>query len=190
MITRMLFENLWMLAVTWVVVQFILIANWSWRRTKLTARIVWTGFAVLPLLILTSSLVVTDREAIITICEEMADAVEAGDIPAIARHLHENCEADDLDRDAFLDRVEQTLTRYRLWDVYLRRFNVTFSTDEVATVEFSSSARVRAADIPYEYFIARWRLTFHGHADSWLVTRIEPLPNTQTGLPNLRDLLR
>ena len=51
MMSRVFLESLWLLAVVWFAVQFVLVAVWSWRRTATPARVVWGGFAALPLLI-------------------------------------------------------------------------------------------------------------------------------------------
>ena len=47
-ITRLLFESLWMLAAALAAVQFTLIAIWSWLRSRTAARAVCIGFAVIP----------------------------------------------------------------------------------------------------------------------------------------------
>jgi len=190
MISRILFESLWLLVITWTVVQFILIAVWSWRRSPRSARVVWAGFIALPLMIVVSSLLVTNRETLIAICTELGAAVERGDVRAIGSRLHEECYAEGLDREEFLRRAEQTLIRYRINDVQLRRFEVTFPEENVGIVEFTAIAHVRSADIPYEFFTSRWRLTFRKSADSWLAARIEALPSPQAGRPGLVDMLR
>jgi hypothetical protein len=189
-LTKILFESLWMLAAVWVPLQFILIAVWSWRRSRPSARAVWVGFAALPMLMLVSSVVVTQREQIIALCEDLGGFVEDGDVDAIGKRLADACEVEDLDRDAFLSRVEDTLARYHIWDVGLGSFETTFSSDGACAVEFHATARVRSNDIPYEWFASRWRLNFRRIGDSWLVTKIKPVPTPQGNLPSLADLLR
>jgi len=189
-LTRILFESFWMLAAVWVPLQFTLVAIWSWRRSQPSARTVWVGFAALPVLMLASSVVVTQREQIIAVCEELGGFVEDGDVDAIGKRLAGNCQAENLDRAAFLSRVEDTLTRYHVWDVNLRSFETSFPTDGACVVEFHATARVRSNDLPYEWFSSRWRLTFRSIGDSWLVTKIKPLPTPQGNLPSLSDLLR
>ena len=190
MLTRILFESFWMLAAVWVPLQFTLVAIWSWRRSQPLARTVWVGFAALPVLMLASSVVVTQREHIIAVCEELGGFVEDGDVDAIGQRLADACEVEDLDRAAFLSRVEDTLTRYHIWDVSLRSFETSFPTDGACVVEFHATARVRSSDIPYEWLASRWRLTFRRTGDSWLVTNIRPLATPQGNLPSLGDLLR
>ena len=202
MISRVLFESLLALAAAWVAVEFTLIAVWSWRRSRRCARTALAGFIALPVLIGVSSFVATDREEIIAICRHLADAVEAGDVDAIGRQLTADCTVEDVsrsalakrdaltDRDAFLDAVEETLTRYHIWDVNLWRFELTFSGDNVGIARFHATARARSAELVYDRFTSRWQLTFRRSLDTWLVTRIEPLPTPHTDVLDLGRLLR
>lgn len=167
-----IFGGLWRPAIAWVGVQFVLIALWSWRRSGRCARAVWGGFAVLPLLLVVSSLLVTDRERIILLCEQLAEDVEAHDVAAIDRRLAEDFRIDGHDRTEFLDRLEGTLSRYRVWDVKLRSFQVSFPRPDVATATFHATARVRSEDLLYEWIAASWKLTFVRRGESWLVTGI------------------
>ena len=178
MITKLLFESKWILAAAWVAAQFTLIAIWSWRRSRPWARTVWVGFIALPLLLVISSLVVTARERIITACEHLAASVEARDVAAIQRTLADDFEAEGLDRDAFIRRLERELTRYRVWDVTLRQFEVTFPREDVGVVEFHATARVRSADIVHEWVASRWKLTFHNRSSAWQLARIKAIPSS------------
>jgi len=189
-LTRMLFESLWLLAGVWVPVQFALIAVWSWRRSRRSARIVWGGFVALPVLMLLSFVVITQREQVIAVCNELGAFVEGGDVDVISARLADDCVAEQLTREEFLDRVHDSLTRYRIWDVSLRGFETTFSDSESCAVEFHAAARVRSQDLPYDWLASRWRLAFRREGDSWTVTNIKSLPTRQGNLPSLGDLLR
>ena len=131
-ILRLLFESPWLLLVVLVAVQFGLIIVWSWRRSRLSARAVWTGFVAMPTLIALSLLVVTPRERVIGLCRDLASMVDAGDVAGIARHLAEDFDAAQMDRDAFLESVERSLTHYHVDDARLRRFEVEFSAEGVS----------------------------------------------------------
>ncbi len=187
---RLLFESWWLLAAVWVAVQFILIALWSWRRNRLWARTVWVGFIALPLLLGTSALVVTDAERIIEACEYLAARVEAGDVSAIEHMLAEDFEAEGLDRDAITNRLERGLTRYRIWDVSLGRFEVTFPRWHEGVAEFHATARVRSAELVHDRLASKWRLTFRKRSDAWQLVGIESLPTPPLNLDRLRSWLR
>ncbi len=174
----------------WVAVQFVLIAIWSLRRSRPWARTVWVGLVVLPLLLTLSSVVVTARERIIAACEHLAASVEAGDLPAIEQMLADDFEVEGYDRDAFVERVEQTLTRYRVWDVNLRQFEVSFSRKDVGVVEFHATAHVRSPELVHDWFASRWRLTFHRKGDTWRLTGIRSIPTPPLNLGELRGWLR
>jgi len=190
MITRILLESHWLLLFTWLPVQFVIIAVWSRRRTRLTARIVWIGFAALPVLAIVARLVVTRREQVIGACHELATYVRKANLPALERRIAPDFETDDLDREAFLARLEQTLDRYRVVDVSLRAFEVTFSDQERAEAEFHATAYVQSANLPYDRLSSRWRLTFRRAGDRWLLTALEPRPVGPLDLRRLQDWLR
>jgi hypothetical protein len=179
-----------MLAVAWVAAQFVLIAIWSWRRSRLWARTVWVGFVALPVLFTLSLVVVTPRERIIAACEHLAASVEAGDVSAIDQMLADDFEVEGLDRDAFIERVEQTLTRYRVRDISLRQFGVTFPRKDVGVVEFHATAHVRSPELVHDWLASRWRLTFRRNGDTWRLTGIKSVPAPPLNLGELRGWLR
>ena len=186
MMSRIFFESLWLLVVVWFAVQFVLVAVWSWRRTSTPARVVWGGFAALPLLIALSMWVVTPRERIVQLCEELAGFVDDGNITAIGLRLTDDFALEDYDRKAFLARVERSLTDYRVDNPRLSSFRVELSDPDNGTVEFHASARVRSQDLVQDWVPSRWRLTVRQVADVWRVSRIEAL---SVGLPGFGNVL-
>ena len=189
MISRILFESPWLLVITWVAVQFILIAVWSWQRSKAAGRIVWVGFAAAPLLLITSVLVVTPREQIINLTRTLAGHVDDPNLRAIKLLLADDFHAGDFDRDTFLDRLEPALTKYRIDDPRLRWFQVSFPESDVGVVEFHATAHVRSPEVLYDWIASRWRLTFRREGEQWLLTEVESLPTPPLNLDNLRDWL-
>ncbi len=189
-ISTLLFENVWLLLVTLVAIQFTLIAFWSWRRTRRSARAVWAGFAAVPVLLLLSIVVVTPRERIIGLCRDLAVMVDEGNVVAIREHLAEDFEAAGMNRDEFLDRVEQTLTLYHVDDARLRGFDITLSRNVEAVAVFNAVCRVRSVDAFLDRLISRWRLTFSGAGRIWRITRIETIPTPFSPIHDLRDWLR
>lgn len=190
MMSRIFLESLWLLAVVWFAVQFLLIAVWSWRRTSTPARVVWGGFAALPLLIGLSVWVVTPRERIVQVCEELAEFVDEGNVTAIGLRLADDFALEDYDRQAFLARVERTLTEFHVDDPRLSGFRVELTDSAHGTVQFRASARVRSPDLVYDWIPSRWRLTVRRVGDEWCVSRIEALPVGPSGLGNVLHWLR
>ena len=190
MITRILFESLWLLAVAWVVAEFILIVVWSWRRSRRAAYCVYGGFAAAPLLFIASVLIVTPREQLIQLCMELSGYVDDGNVAAIERHLASDFEAGRLDRNGFIKRLEQSLSRYRVDDPRLRRFQVSFPEAHRGTVVFQASARVRSPDLVYDWIVSRWRLHCRRTADRWQVIKLESLPTPPLNMSLVEDWLR
>jgi len=189
-ITRILFESNWLLLIVWVPVQFVLIAVWFRLRTRVTARIVWIGFTALPVLAVTSTLVETRREQVVAACHELAAYVCRANLPALDRRIAAEFQADELDREAFLTRLEQALARHRVADVSMRGFGVTFPDRDRAVAEFHAAAYVQSADLPYDRLTSRWRLTFRREGDRWLLTALEPRPTGPLDPRRLQDWLR
>ncbi len=190
MMSRIFFESLWLPAVVWFAVQFVLVAVWSWRRTASKARVVWSGFAALPLLVALSAWVVTPRERIVQLCEGLAGFVDDGNIMAIDLRLTDDFELEHYDRQAFLVRVERSLTEYRVDNTRLSSFRVELTEANHGTVEFHASARVRSSDLVYDWVPSRWRLTVRRVGDEWLVSRIEALSVGPPGLGNVLEWVR
>ncbi len=195
-ISRLLLESLWLLAVVLVAVQFALIVVWSWLRSRAAARAVWIGFAAIPALLILSTVVETPRERIIQVCRELADAVEtvtqrpAGDIGVIGQHLAGSFEANGLDRTEVLDRAKAVFERYTIHDPRLRNFEVTLPQQDMGTATFNASCRVESQEGYYGYLPTRWRLRFRLLGDTWKVTRAEPIPIPPLNLRGLDEVLR
>ena len=103
--TGLLFEHPFGLLILLVVIELVLIAVWSRRRSDLTTRLVLgvlIGAITLPIL---SHFVITPRERIVALCHELAGAVEASNIASIRRHLAADFEAAGLNRMEFADQV-------------------------------------------------------------------------------------
>lgn len=190
MISKLLFESPWLLLALLVPIQFGLICIWSWRRSLLWARFVWIGFAAIPTLLLLSVVVVTPRERIIRLCCNLAAVVEAGDVAAIGKHLADDFEAAGFDRPEFLDRVEQSLTRYRVNNASLRGFDVAFPREGEGVAVFNAVCSVRSADAYFDRLASRWRVTFRGRSRSWRVMKVEALPTPLSPIRDLRDWIR
>ena len=190
MTSRILFESLWLLAIVWFAVQFVLIGVWSLKRTSTTARVVWGGFAALPLLIGLSVWVVTPEERLVQLCEELAEFVDEGNLTAIGLRLTDDFALEDYDRQAFLAHVERSLTQYRVDNPRLSSFGVKLSDAVHGTVEFHASARVRSPDLVYDWVPSRWRLTVRRVGDEWRVSRIEALSAGPPGLGNVLEWVR
>jgi len=179
-----------MLAAVLVAAQFAVIVVWSWLRSRTAARAVCIGFAAIPTLLILSAVVVTSREHIITVCRNLAEAVELNDVPAIEQPLSRDFEASGLERSAFVEQVEHVLTRFSVHDTELKRFEVTFPSKDVGIATLNASCRVESAEMSYGWLPSRWRLTFGRVGGTWLVTNIESIPIPPLHIRDLKNVPR
>ncbi len=190
MIQHVLLESRLLLFGAWVAVQFAVMGVWSWRRTQGASRGVWIGLVALPVLLLLSTVVVTQREQITALCRKLTGHVERGETRQIADHLHTQFEAAELDRDAFVERMEPALKRFDIDNLRLSRFDFTFAGDDEATVELSATCNVRTTDAFFDRVPSRWRLMLVHRAGEWYVISIEAIPTPLSPVRNLRDWIR
>lgn len=177
------------------VAQFVLIAVWSRRRTPRARRAVWGGFVVFPLLVLLQALVVTDRERLMGICHDLADAVRRADVDAFGEHISPRFQSDPgpgdvaWDKAALLERFESASSTYRIEEPRLRTFEIQVDGARAA-VCFAATCRIVTA----EQIIARrpsnWELIFERQASGWRVTNIRPRPSRLFPYRRLHDLPR
>ena len=142
-----------------------------------------------PLLLILSIVVVTSREQIIELCEDLARHVDKGDVAAVGARLAADFEAGQLDRDEFVDRLERTLIRHRVDDPELRGFVVTFPAKNVGVAEFRASASVRSPELIYDRFTSRWRATCRRSGGEWKITKLESLPTPPLNIGDVRHWL-
>ncbi len=185
--TALLFERTWVLLIVLIAAQFALICVWSWQRTTATKRLVWIGFALIPVLLTLSVWVVTDRERIIELCHELAHYVDKGNAPAILTRLADTFHADTLDRVDFEARLFSALKRDRIDDPETGSFTVTFPRAHEAVATFDVGCYVRNEEGFNGWLRSRWRLFFRRDDGAWRVTGIEVVP---TPFSPLRDLHR
>lgn len=183
-------ESVGRLLIVLVAIQFALVVNWLWRRSRLATRVVWAGAALFGALVLLNTLLVTPRERIIRICRTLARMVEEGDVAAIEEILAGDFRAGQADRSRFLDRLQSRLTDYRVDDPRLWGFDVTFPRADQGVAVFDALCRVRSPDLFFDRVSSRWRLTFRNSAGGWLVTGVEPLPAPSSPIRGWQALTR
>ncbi len=189
LLTHIILESRVLLLLAWAPLQIAAIAFWSWQRTDIARRVVWSGFAALPVLMVVSTLVVTQREEVITLCRRLARAVEQADVATIAQHIAPDFSAAGYDRDSFLDRLDQRLHQVRVQRPRLSSFDV-IPADGATIVTFTAAAGVRAPDMPHQYLLTRWRIHLRRTPDAWRITRLEPLPTATFPIRDLRQFVR
>lgn len=190
MLQHIFLESRVLLFGVWIVVQLVLIAIWSSRRTRAASRAVWIGLVALPTLMLVSTVVHTEREKLMALCRTLARHIQHGEARPIESRLADDFSAAGLDRDAFIERLEPALERFGLDNIRLTQFDITFDGDDRATVELSASCNVRTADRFLSQVLSRWRVVFARIHGEWQITTIEAVPTPFSPIRNLRDWIR
>jgi ketosteroid isomerase-like protein len=186
---RLFLERPVALLLCWIAVQFALICLWSWRRSGATRRAAVVGFVALPALLGLSYAVVTPAEQIMSQCHAVARSVDDGDMGVISRTVAPEFKAAGLDRDAFLARVEQTLTRVRVDHPRLSGITVDVSGD-TAIATLTVVCRVRSHELTLDSLATRWRVAFRRHDGTWLITSIESVPVPPLNIRRMEEWLR
>lgn len=181
-------ESVPALLVTVVAIQFLLVCIWSWSRRPAAARMVWFGFAAIPVLLVISKLVVTSREQIAGVCDEIANRVELADVDGVGRYLDANLSAADFDREQLLHELERVLRTYRVSNATISGLELV-AVQPAHVVEFAASCDLASRDGDLGRLPTRWRVTFRRAPDRWTITSIETLPVPPLNAKNLRQLL-
>lgn len=190
MLSRLLFERAWLLLIILAAIQFVMIAIWWWRRTHRSARAVRVGFVILIVLPALSMIVVTSRERIIELCKTLAQLVDAGDVVAIGHHIGHDFELAGLDREGFLQRVEQTLMHHDIDGAVVRGFDIVLTSPDQATAELNAACSVSSADAYVGRLLTKWRLQLRRTGSDWLVTHVQAVPTPLSPIRKLDDWLK
>lgn len=185
----LLLESLLGLLAALLAVQFLLISLWSWRRSPTTGRAVWIGFLAMPILLLTSWLVITPRERLLHICREIALHAELKEVDAIGNYFSSNVDADGWDRHELLENIDRVLSTYRLERTTFSGFEVTAQGNE-HVAEFGASCDISTRDGDLQRLPTAWRLTFRRSDQEWEIIRVESVPVPPLQIRDLQDLMR
>lgn len=147
-----------------------------WRRTGSSVRrkMFWGATAASFLLLGLQGLVVTDRERIINLVQELAAAAEKSDIARIEQSIDAAYKDSDGDREACLARARDRLSRHAIRSVSLSAFEVNVSGDD-AKASFRVVCDMREGDHSLPNMPSRWELDLVRRGDTWMVCSIRRL---------------
>jgi len=188
-IQGLLFERPILIAAILALGVLTLLFHWANRRDRGSVRALLIGLALLVLAPSLSVWVVTEREEVAATCAALARTVDDGEVSAFSEALAPEFALGRLDRAAFLERVERTLTRYRVDQPRLWGFNIEVRADQ-AVAAFSASAQIRSAEGVWDRLPTKWKLSFRRGGMRWLVQRIESIPVPPLNLRTTDDWLR
>ncbi|MBN1490949.1 MAG: nuclear transport factor 2 family protein [Phycisphaerae bacterium] len=177
----LLFESPWQLGSLCFVVCAVLLV--LWRRTGSAGRrqAFLIALAVSALLLMVQSLVTTDREAIIALLNELADAVAEPDLERIESAIDAEYADGRHDRNSLMARIRAALQRRMVERPSLSGFEVVVNGD-AATAEFRASCDVRSGNSLVSRLPSRWRVEFIRRGEDWMVRSIDVL---EVGLQNV-----
>ena len=190
LIRKTLFESPLYLAPLLLVAEFILLRRWAARRTPKARRAALAGVVVAALLLVMQYVVVTERERLIRLCNELAAAAVDGDVAGIGKHVSDRFATQNLNRDEFMEWVRRGLTAVEVKSARLSGFDVSIENGQRAKVTFTASARVYgAAEGLGGSRPSRWELHFEKIGDRWLIVFLTPRRSAFFPFDSLGDLL-
>jgi len=190
MLTLLLFENLWLLALVLIGIQVALMLIWYWRRTVRSAHMAWFAAVVSMLLMLTSWWVETSREAVANCCRELVFWAESEDIGAIESALATPFEADGMDREAFIAWVRRGFRKYDFAQARLSALDIRCSAPSRCVSDFRVGCRVESLDSGSVWIPTRWEITWITQGERWRLVGVKPIPTPPLHLKSLHQMFR
>ena len=169
---ELLFESLPMLLVLVAIVLSAALAVHRRRASRASRRGLLIAVAVCAGLIVMQTLVVTDHEAIRATIRNLARAVDAGDVPAIAADVDEAFTFRGSQKPAFIDQVDRTLQRWRIDEVSLGGFRIDITGDE-AEISFRAHCDLRGERQEQAGLPSFWKVRMVRRGRDWKLLGIE-----------------
>jgi hypothetical protein len=170
-ISRLLFEDLTLLLMAEAAALLVVLAIHRRKLTPQSRRMVWVTLAVCALLIAIQTMTTTKREAVRQTIESLAQAVEDGNMAAIAERVHADFEHRQMDKDTFLTFVQAQLQRWDISNVGLGQFEIEVE-DERANATFRCSCNVRGNNGFERGIPSMWTIELERSEDRWQMTSI------------------
>lgn len=164
-------ESLVLLIMAEVAAVAIVLAVYRRRSPSRSRLPLVVALAICALLIGIQSYVQTDREQIESAVEQMARAIDEGDVPTLGEHLDRDFQDRNLDKAAWLQDVRQRLQRWRIDEARVGRFSTEVQGD-TATVVFAASCDWRGPGESQSAVNSTWKLGFIHRDDGWKLQRV------------------
>jgi len=167
------FESTLALGGCLAVVLFVLLVYW--RRT-LRPRPLLIGLAVGAVLLAVQALVVTQREHAVRIMDGVERDVVASQPHNLGRYLsdHFRIEETGWDKQRFLDRVREYMTRVEIRTLTRQRLEVEESSADRFQISVSYLASISTRDIAAPV-LSRWLIVFVREGGPWRIQTIVPV---------------
>ena len=182
----LLFERPAYLIPAVILAEVALLLIWRRWQTPSARQAARMGLIVFPMMIVVQSLVTTDRERIVSVCRQLASAVEDADADRLADYLSSDiiavsAQGSALNKTALLDRLSDLLNKYHIEELRLRDIEVEF--DELTVqVRFRAVCRVVAQSSIYPRVVTSWLLRLELVDQDWRVSHIQQIRSPIPGL--------
>ena len=192
-IKSILFENPYLLIPILFGIEFVFVAAWNLRRSRLTGRLAVGGLILFPLMVVVQWMVVTDAERVRAACDRVVRAVVDGDVRAVADRIagdfRYDSRGESWDKVAVVDRIEQALTRWDVSNCSLSQFEVT-EDDGGMRSSFQVTCRMSSMEAAIPAFPSRWELGWRVTDDACEITEIKPIRTQWMPYDRLDEVLR
>ncbi len=187
-VVHILFESPLKLLAGIVLLEAVLATVWWFRPGRTSAWLVVAGLGLGTVLMILQHLVVTDRERIERIIQDLALAVDCEDVARIEARLDEGCQCDGMHKEQLLARVASAFERAEVDEVKVVEADIAVDGD-CAEVVLRAHCRIRAPDWPYDYYVSAWKVQFVRRDDEWLVHRVRHTDQRGVSATDLLNLV-
>lgn len=186
LIVRIFFESPMLLFTVLLLVEVAFAICWWLRPTRVSAGLAVGGLFVGAVLLIVQHLVVTDREQIRELIENLALAVDCEDIRPIEAAIDSEYNADGMDKAQLLRRMREAFEHADIDDVKLVDTRIQAEGDH-AVVNLRAHARVRSPDWPYDYHLSAWDIELVRRGSAWRVMAARHKTDTSLTAKDLLD---
>ncbi len=145
--------------------------------------------AIVGLFVL-QTLVVTQHETILLRLDRFVNAIVEPNPMILSELVHDRYDAEQLDRQGFLDALDQWMDRFDVYDVRYRKRDV--SVDGInAELELGVMATVQINKQPGQTHFGTWMIDWQQADDgAWRITSIRPIQIDGIQISEMRPYLR
>jgi len=144
--------------------------------------------AIIGLFIL-QKLVMTQRETILLRLDQFVNAIVDPNPLMLAELVHDRYDAEDLNRQGFLDSLDRWMERFDVYDVRYRKRAVSVD-GATAELELGVMATVQIDKQAGQTHFGTWIIDWRQDGDAWRIVSIRPIQIDGQPIAQMRPYLR
>ncbi len=173
-VTRVLFEStLWLVVFSFLLFAIILLARTRWESVSARRYGLPAALGVVVLLFVVQSLVVTERERILSALDVFIKAIESENIAVIRTVVSDSYEMEGMNADDFVAYTARFLEAWNVSDVRYRRRDVDVE-GETATMTLGLTATAGQKKEVGQTHAGTWEFGWVRENDSWKIISVVP----------------